>query len=57
VLLQEVLDEGAASGRSVSIHVESYNPALRLYDRLGFREIDTNGIYKLMEWRPQVAAK
>ena len=54
VLVQEVLDEGAASGRPVTIHVEHYNPAMRLYERLGFRHIDTNGVYHLMEWRAPV---
>lgn len=56
VLLQEILDEAAGSGRTVSIHVESYNPALHLYHRLGFEEIDTNGVYKLMQWRPPAGA-
>jgi ribosomal protein S18 acetylase RimI-like enzyme len=44
--------EGTASGRAVSVHVEVFNPAQRLYQRLGFREIGENGPYKLMEWRP-----
>lgn len=59
VLLQEILDEAAANGQSVTIHVESYNPAFHLYDRLGFQEIDTNGVYKLMKWDPpgRVAAE
>ena len=36
-LLQGILDEGQATGRVVSIHVEKFNPALRLYERLGFQ--------------------
>jgi hypothetical protein len=36
----------------VRIHVERYNPALRLYERLGFRRIADGGIYFLMEWTP-----
>jgi len=44
--------EGTASGRTVSVHVEVFNPAQRLYQRLGFREVGENGPYKLMEWRP-----
>lgn len=51
-LLQGVLDRGAAAGKPVSIHVERFNPALRLYERLGFQEVDTNGIYFLMKWTP-----
>ena len=28
-----------------------FNPALRLYERLGFRQIDDRGVYLFMEWR------
>ena len=34
------------------IHVEAYNPALRLYERLGFVHADTNGVYLFMRWTP-----
>lgn len=40
-----------ASGRGVGIFVEKYNPALRLYRRLGFAEIADHGVYLEMEWR------
>ncbi len=50
-LLRQVLEQGRASGRSVSIHVELENPARRLYERLGFAEIAQRGIHALMEWR------
>lgn len=49
-LLQEIQDEAAASGRTVSIHVERLNPALRFYQRLGFRQVEDKGIYLLMNW-------
>lgn len=52
VLLREILEKAATAGQSVSIHVEQDNPALRLYERLGFRQIDTFGVYLLMEWKP-----
>lgn len=51
-VLRRVLDQGAASHRRVSIHVEVFNPALRLYERLGFREVSRTEVYALMEWRP-----
>lgn len=51
-LLHEVLDEGRAAGKRVTIHVEVYNPAQSLYNRLGFRPIATSGAYYLMEWTP-----
>jgi ribosomal protein S18 acetylase RimI-like enzyme len=55
-LLREVLEEGRASNRKVTIYVENFNPARHLYDRLGFRHVDTNGVYHLMEWRADVPA-
>ncbi len=54
-LMQEVLDEAAAAGKKVSIHVEQYHPARRFYERLGFAAIADVGIYKLMEWSPPTA--
>jgi GNAT superfamily N-acetyltransferase len=51
-LLRDILDEGRASGLPVTIHVEAMNPAMRLYQRLGFVQIDTSGAYNLMRWTP-----
>lgn len=51
LLLQDILERAAAEGHSVSIHVEQENPALRLYERLGFHQIGTFGVYYLMEWK------
>jgi ribosomal protein S18 acetylase RimI-like enzyme len=51
-ILELLLDEGREKGLPVSIHVEYNNPALRLYKRLGFRHVDSNGIYYLMRWSP-----
>ena len=51
-LLLEVMREARAAGKSVSIHVEQFNPALSLYRRLGFVEVDTHGVYNLMRWQP-----
>jgi ribosomal protein S18 acetylase RimI-like enzyme len=51
LLIRRILDEGIASGRPVSIHVERGNRARALYERLGFRQIDTTGVYDLLEHR------
>jgi len=56
MLMEEILAEGQATGKRVTIHVEHDNPARRLYDRLGFHQVDTNGVYHLMEWCPSPAA-
>jgi len=50
-LLRTLMAEAEQSGRSLSIHVEIFNPARRLYQRLGFVEVDDVGVYKLMEYR------
>lgn len=51
-LLRGILDRAGAKGDAVSIHVEQFNPALRLYERLGFRRVGEHGVYYLLEWRP-----
>jgi len=51
-LLRDLLAEGEAAGKPVTIHVEVFNPAMRLYERLGFSPIEERGPYRLMEWRP-----
>lgn len=56
MLMAELLAEGRATARTVSIHVEQDNPAMDMYRRLGFRHVDTYGIYHLMEWRATPAA-
>jgi ribosomal protein S18 acetylase RimI-like enzyme len=50
-LLRELMEEAGAAGKPLTIHVEKFNPALRLYLRLGFRAIEDKGVYLLMEWR------
>jgi ribosomal protein S18 acetylase RimI-like enzyme len=52
-LIEQIQAEGRASGRPVSIHVERMNPALRLYERLGFREAEDKGVYLLLTWTPE----
>ena len=51
-LLTELLAEGEKAGKPVRIHVERFNPALRLYERLDFRQIADRGVYFLLEWSP-----
>ena len=51
-LLGDLLREGEEKGLPVRIHVERMNPALRLYERLGFRVAADRGVYLFLEWRP-----
>ena len=45
-----------AAGIQMGLHVEPFNPARRLYERLGFREIETRGVYLYMVREPPDAA-
>jgi len=54
-ILQDILAEGARTGKPVTIHVEMFNPALRLYERLGFRQLEERGVYYFMAWSPGTA--
>jgi len=51
-LLRSLIDEAEKSGRKLSIHVETNNPARSLYERLGFRPAGEHGVYVLMERPP-----
>ncbi len=51
-LLEAILGAGRARSLPVAIHVEQNNPALRLYQRLGFAQVEEQGIYYLMRWTP-----
>ena len=49
LLIRRILDEGNATSRPVTIHVERGNRARALYERLGFEQIGTTGVYDLLE--------
>lgn len=51
-LLQELFAESALSGKPITIHVEKYNPAMRLYERLGFTPSADRGVYLLLKRLP-----
>jgi GNAT superfamily N-acetyltransferase len=51
-LLRDLLAEADADGKRVTIHVERFNPALRLYESLGFAVAEDKGVYLLLERRP-----
>ena len=50
-ILRGLLDEAAAAGKPVRVHVLKGNPAERLYRSLGFRELEDRGAHLFMEWR------
>jgi ribosomal protein S18 acetylase RimI-like enzyme len=48
--LRDLQKEAKAAGKSLTIHVERFNRALALYQRLGFQQIEDKGVYLLMRW-------
>jgi ribosomal protein S18 acetylase RimI-like enzyme len=54
MLLRGLQSEAALAGKPLRIHVERFNPALRLYERLGFRQIEDKGVYLFLEWRQDI---
>ena len=51
-LMQDIIDHAFSREKAVRIHVESNNPAMRLYERLGFQFLEDQGVYHLMELCP-----
>lgn len=53
LLLRELMAEAQQRGTALTISVEVHNPALRLYQRLGFEtQGGVQGIYQRMAWQP-----
>jgi ribosomal protein S18 acetylase RimI-like enzyme len=49
-LVQRLQAEAAASGHTLSVHVEVHNRAATFYERLGFAGVAERGVYRRMEW-------
>jgi len=47
-MMEDVIALAGADGLGVGIHVEKNNPAMRLYERLGFTPREDKGVYWLM---------
>jgi GNAT superfamily N-acetyltransferase len=54
-LLRELQDEARSAGKSLTIHVERFNRALGMYQRLGFQQVEDKGVYLLMRWKAPAA--
>jgi GNAT superfamily N-acetyltransferase len=55
-IFEDTFEVAQATGKKVSIYVEKNNPARSLYLRLGFEMVADEGVYDLMEWRPDRAS-
>ena len=54
-IMQALQAHARAQGKGVGIMVEKFNPALRLYRRLGFADVADHEVYLEMEWLPERA--
>ncbi len=56
-ILLAVMELAGSMNRSVTIHVESFNRAMKMYKKLGFVLVSqTNGVYHLLEWKTKPLA-
>jgi GNAT superfamily N-acetyltransferase len=56
-LLEAMFAEARLAGKGVTVSVEKFNPAQRLYRRLGFREYAEDDVYWFMHWSPEPDAR
>lgn len=56
-VVRSLLNEAAAAGRGVQLHVEFNNPAMALYTRLGFTEVEDFGLHRRMRWQTSALAR
>ena len=54
-LLRGLQREARAARKSLTIHVERFNRALTLYQRLGFEQVEDKGVYLLMRWTKEIS--
>jgi len=52
-LLQRLIQRSNKVQRKISLHVIASNPAMKLYQRLGFVQIKKDGLYYYMERKPE----
>jgi ribosomal protein S18 acetylase RimI-like enzyme len=56
-LLGDLMAEATVAAKPLTIHVERFNRALRLYERLGFTVAADKGVYFLLQWTPAPAGR
>jgi ribosomal protein S18 acetylase RimI-like enzyme len=52
ILMKAMMKEASQRDKTLRLHVERFNPALRWYERLGFSVVSAGPIYLEMVWRP-----
>jgi GNAT superfamily N-acetyltransferase len=54
-LLSQIMDEARKAGKPVTVFVETFNPSLRFFQRLGFTAAEQKGFHFLMKWSAETA--
>ena len=52
MVLRDLMDEAAAAGKPLSVLLDKFDLAMRLYQRLGFAAAQDKGAHVLMRWTP-----
>jgi len=50
-VLTRLLEEAGRSAKPVTIYVESFNPSLKLFRKLGFEAVSESGVHLLLLWK------
>jgi ribosomal protein S18 acetylase RimI-like enzyme len=53
-ILRRIIAEAEFAGKTVSIYTETFNPSMRLFERVGFRQKSVDGFLVLLE-KPTLA--
>ena len=56
-LLQQLQRDCESERIALCLHVLTTNPAMRLYQRLGFAEVSADPVYACLEWLPVSSPK
>ncbi len=51
-IIREIMAEATGAGLAVRLHVEKMNPAIRVYQRLGFMPVKDAGMHRQMQYGP-----
>lgn len=50
LLLRQIMAEAREAGKLLTIYVETFNPSLRLFQRLGFTPVQEQGFHLLLQY-------
>jgi ribosomal protein S18 acetylase RimI-like enzyme len=54
-VIKDLMAESRKTVKPVRIYVENFNPALRLFERMGFLQVEEKGFHYLMQWQQSIA--